>query len=380
MIVFKNYFKIVKKFLPIIIIYTTIFMIFAVLTTTINSESMFDTVKPNIAVVNNDNSKITDTFIDYIKSKTVIVPVKSDEESLKDSLFYREVDYVVIIPNGFGDSIISQNPKKIETMKVPSSYNSTYTEMLFNRFLNIASMYAKAGMNDDQISSLITKDLEEKTNVIVISNNQNLLEKANYFYNFANYTILAISILIVGMLINIYNNKNIKKRNLISTLSYKKINFEIFLGNACLTFIIWLMYVIISIILYKNVMFTTNGILLIINSFAFAFSALSIGTLVGNLVSSREAQNGIVNIVALGSSFLCGAFVPQQFLGDFVLNLGKVFPSYWYIKNNNDISLLSNINYDTLSPIIINMIIIVAYGVIFFIITNIITKLKLKSN
>ena len=380
MIVFRNYFKIIKKFLPIIIIYTTIFMFFAVMTTSFNSSTQFTVTKPNVGIVNNDNSLITETFIKYVESNAVIIDINNDENSLKDALFYRVVDYILIIPENYGISLLTDLSLKIETMKVPDSYSSTYTEMLLNRFLNISNTYAKSGLDEATISSLILNDLESNTTVTTIESNNSNLEKINYFYNFANYTILAISILIVGMIINIYNNKNIKKRNLVSSISYKKINRELFLGNACLTTLIWAIYVLISLILYKETMFTYNGLLVIINSFLFSITALSIGTVVGNLVTSREAQNGIVNVIALGSSFLCGAFVPQQYLGETVLNIGKVFPSYWYIKNNNDIMLLSIFNFETLKPILINMVILIFYSILLFIITNVISKSRLKKS
>ena len=380
MIVFRNYFKIIKKFLPIIIIYTTIFMFFAVMTTSFNSSTQFTVTKPNIGIVNNDSSLITETFIKYVESNAVIIDINNDENSLKDALFYRVVDYILIIPENYGISLLTDLSLKIETMKVPDSYSSTYTEMLLNRFLNISNTYAKSGLDEATISSLILNDLESNTTVTTIESNNSNLEKINYFYNFANYTILAVSILIVGMIINIYNNKNIKKRNLVSSISYKQINRELFLGNACLTTLIWAIYVLISLILYKETMFTYNGLLVIINSFLFSITALSIGTVVGNLVTSREAQNGIVNVIALGSSFLCGAFVPQQYLGETVLNIGKVFPSFWYIKNNNDIMLLSIFNFETLKPILINMVILIIYSILLFIITNIISKSRLKKS
>ncbi|MDD2378099.1 MAG: ABC transporter permease, partial [Bacilli bacterium] len=56
----------------------------------------------------------------------------------------------------------------------------------------------------------------------------------------------------------------------------------------------------------------------------------------------------------------------------------KFLPSYWYIKTNNDIVELTNFSLDKLGPIFTNMIIVLAFGVLFFIITNMVTKLKLK--
>lgn len=381
MIVFKHYFKIVKQFIPMILMYTFIFTFFAVVAVSTNSEGgAFNTAKPKIYVSNQDtHSELTKTFVNYTKKNATIVPLQDNDEALKDALFYREVDYIMIIPNGFGASVMKGNPLPIETNKVPDSYNSTYTEMLLNRFLNTASIYAKTGMSEKNIASNIMKDMKEQTKVTLLKSNQNELEKVTYFYNFSNYTILAISIFIIGMLITIFNDSNIKKRNLVSMVSYKSINGQLFLGNAVMAFLIWLLYGMISVILYKEVMFTMNGLLFLINSLIFSFMALSLGFLIGNLVKNKEAQSGIVNVFALGTSFLCGAFVPQEFLGASVLSIAKFLPSYWFIKNNNDIAILSNYDFQNLKPIIIAMFIVLLFGIAFFLLTNLVTRMRRKT-
>ena len=43
-------------------------------------------------------------------------------------------------------------------------------------------------------------------------------------------------------------------------------------------------------------------------------------------------MNLVTQIVGLGSSFLCGVFVPQSMLGSGVLAAAKFLPAYWYVK------------------------------------------------
>jgi ABC-2 type transport system permease protein len=179
---------------------------------------------------------------------------------------------------------------------------------------------------------------------------------------------------------NSFNKTNLKRRNIVSNYSYKKINMQLFAGNLCLMAGIWLLYIGISFILYFDTMVTYYGLLMIINSFVFCITVLSIGFLIGSVVRNRQATDGIVNVLALGSSFLCGAFVPQEFLGDFVISISKVLPSYWFIKNNNDISKLSSFDFNSLQPIFINMLIVLAFGIVLFIITNVISKLRIKNS
>ena len=125
-------------------------------------------------------------------------------------------------------------------------------------------------------------------------------------------------------------------------------------------------------------MYSLHGITYIVNSFVFTLCVVTIAFLIGNLSINKNAINGIVNVVAIGTSFLCGCFVPVDFLPDFVLKVAHILPSYYYINTNERLKTLEVFNLETLKPIIINMAIILLFTVLFIVITNIISKRKRK--
>ena len=166
-------------------------------------------------------------------------------------------------------------------------------------------------------------------------------------------------------------------------MSYKKYNRQLFLSISLFAIVLWLIYVALSFVLIGNTMFETHGLIYIANSFAFTICsvsiinlfvltlcALTIAFLIGNLLSNKEAINGIVNVVALGSSFLCGAFVPTEWLPDSVLKIAHILPSYWYIQNNETLKTLEIINFNTLKPILVNMGVLIGFAVVFIIIVT----------
>ena len=134
-----------------------------------------------------------------------------------------------------------------------------------------------------------------------------------------------------------------------------------------------------GIFFFKTAMFNRQGLLLILNLLVFCLTVLSIGFLIGNNIQNKEVMGAINNVITLGTSFICGAFVPQEILGNSVLRIAKIFPSYWFIKNNDLIVILTNYNIDNLKPIFINMGIVLLFGLLFYIINLIILRLKLKA-
>ncbi|MDD2377968.1 MAG: ABC transporter permease, partial [Bacilli bacterium] len=86
MTVFKNYFKIMKQYRTTIIIYTVIFVALAVFATNTGVKTNdFTAIKPNVAIINNDNETVLiQGFNDYLKENAKIKTIKEDEESLRD--------------------------------------------------------------------------------------------------------------------------------------------------------------------------------------------------------------------------------------------------------------------------------------------------------
>ena len=161
-------------------------------------------------------------------------------------------------------------------------------------------------------------------------------------------------------------------------MSSQKYNRYLMFSNSMFGLVLWLLYVLISIILFGKIMFTSHGLLYIINSFIFMICTLTIAFLIGSLLTNKNAINGIVNVIALGSSFLCGSFVPMAWLPESVLKIAHFLPSYWFIKNNELVKDLEVINLESLKLIFVNMGMLVSFIIVFIVIINIVGLKKRK--
>ncbi len=378
MTVFKAYLKVLNKCKVPIIIYTVILVFFSAFNMqTSNNSVSFTASKPNVLIINKDKgNKITESFINYIEKNSNIIKVKNNKESIDDALFYRDVSYIIYVPKNFGkDVLIGKNPE-IEVKSV-GDYGASYANMMVERYLKVANVYSEVANSEEELVELTNNTLLSTVDVKVTSKlDSTNLEKAGFYYNFLNYCILAGTIYVICLILSSFKEVNIKKRTMVSSMNYKKYNRILLLSNGLFAFILWLFYVILSFVLIGDIMFTLHGMLYIINSFIFTFCALTIAFLIGNLVNNKNAINGIINVVALGSSFLCGAFVPIKMLPDFVLKIAHILPSYWYIKTNELLKEIEVFNFDTLKPILINMTIIIGFSIVFIIITNVVSNKK----
>ena len=380
MTVFKTFLKILNKNKFIVILYTVFLITFGGFNMqTSDNNTNFVASKPDIMIVNKDENKgITQDLIKYITDNSNIIKLKNNEDAINDGLFYRDVDYVIYIPKNYNRDFMDGKNPKID-IKSTGDYKSSYAEMLLSRYIKVANIYKKSIDNIDELINKINETLSKESKVEIISKlDTNGLSKASFYYNFASYSILACLVYVICLILSSFKNIKIQKRTIISSTDYKKINRQLLLSNSLFSLVLWLMYVILSFILIKDVMFSYQGIIYLLNSLLFTICATTIAIFIGNLVYNKNAINGIVNVVALGSSFLCGAFVPMEWLPDGVLKIAHLLPSYYYISSNETLKKIEIFNLDTMQPILLKMIILIGYSLLFIILTNVVSKRKQK--
>ena len=382
MTVFKTFFRIVNKLKPTIILYTALLIIFgAVNMKTSDNNINFVNSKPDILIINQDvNKGLTKNLIDYMKKNSNIMKVENNEEKINDALFYREVSYVIYIPKDYRKNVLLGNNPKLYIKKT-DEYDAHLSEMMLKRYIKLQNIYNKEAGSEDELITLINDNINDDVNIKITSKvDTSKTYNIVYYFNFASYSILAIIIYIVCLVLCSFKEESISKRINISSINYKSHNNKILLASIVFSSIVWLLFVIIGVSVVGDIMFSLRGLISIINSFIFTFCALTLSILISSITNNKNAISGIVNVIALGSAFLCGAFVPAEYLPSSVLNFAHILPSYYYINSNDLLKNIYVINISSMHPIIINMVIIIIFSILFIILNNIVTRKKRKSN
>lgn len=380
MIVFKTFLKVLNKCKMTIILYTVMLIVFGVLNMqTSDSSTNFVASKPDVLIINNDKDEgITKDLIKYITDNSNIIELDDSDEAREDALFYRDVNYIIYIPKDFRDDFLRGKNPEIE-VKSTGDYQSAFAQMLLERYIKIAKVYVQSIDDEDELIAKINETISKETEVEMTSKlDTNSLTKASFYYNFASYSLLAGCVYVICLILSSFRDEKIRKRTVISSMNYKTHNRQLLLSNMLFAIVLWVFYVLVSFVLVGDLMFTAHGVVYMVNALVFTICALSIAFLIGNLITNKEAINGIVNVVALGSSFLCGAFVPAEWLPDAVLKIAHVLPTYYYINSNDRLKMLEVVSFESLKPIILNMGIIVIFILGFVALSNIVARKKRK--
>ena len=378
MTVFKTYWKIVKKNLGIIILYTVMLLVFGTMNLKTNKNSFeYVSSKPDIIIVNNSNGIITDNLISFLKTNANVKNI-TDETDIDDAVFFRDANYVIYIPKEFENKLESGKEVNID-IKTNNSYDSYIASELLNKYLDVFSKYMN--LYNDKVLAIQKLDntLNKKAGV-VIENKTNLNSKTSLFYNFSSYSIMAIVIYIICLVLSSFNDEKISKRTNVSGMNYKTFNNYLYISSFTFTFIIFIVYLILSFLILKNSILNINGFLYSLNMFIFFIVSFTMAILISNLVKSKGAISGVINVISLGSAFLCGAFIPVKYMPSFALKIAHIFPTFYFIDNNEYIASLQNFDKASYEFVLKNFIIMIIFIIFFLILNTLVTRFKRKVN
>lgn len=380
MTVFNTFWKVVKKYKGTVIGYTIMLVVFGTVNMASNDTgSMFTNSKPDILIVNEDKeNKVTNNLVNYLQENSNVVKVADNEEARDDALFYRDVNYIIYIPDDYGNMVLDGKNPTIN-VKSTNDYPASLAEMMLSRYIKVQNIYLKQTNDASLLTEKINKALEQKVMVEKTSKlDTNEMIKASRYFNFASYTIMGAVIFIICLVLTSFHKKEVYKRVIVSSMETKKHNKYILRASFIYALAVWLLYVILGIFVLKDTMLSLRGLMYALNTLVFTFCTLTIALLISTLTNNKGAITGIVNVVSLGSAFLCGAFIPTEWLPEIVVKISRIIPTYWYTNSNNLLANIESISLQNLNNVFINMIIIIIFSLLFIVINNIVSNKKKK--
>lgn len=367
--VFKSFFKISKKYLGTTICFAIVFLVLSLSLANQQSNNSVDDFKNyqlKLSIFDYDNSQISESLCKYLESKHTIIELEDDIDEFRDAMYSRKVHYILVIPEGFGASLSNTDTNNatalLDSYKL-SSYAAQFADMQIDKFISIYSTYLKIGADATTAYENTLKTIEKQVDVAITEQEETGSETPyiSIYYQYLPYLFIASIVSAISPILISFNKVEMQKRTFCSSYSHIKYNISLILGCCVFTLAIFMLYLITSFVIEPSVMFSTAGLLMIINAILAAITALAFGFLFAQLTDSMNIISALSNIFGLGSSFLCGVFVPREYLGDTVTNIGKFLPAHWYINVNQEISGTTIGNTSTiLSGYIVQILFIVA--------------------
>ena len=368
---FRVFLQILRKNIFVVIIYTGFLIGFGAFSVSANKTGLdFVAEKPSVAIINHDGeNSTTENLREFVRQNMDLKEI--DEDKIDDAIFYRDLSLVIFIPEHYHDAFLAGENPALQ-FKTNGDAGGAFAKILLEKYLKFAPLYRTdlAKLNE----ALSAESEVELTSQLDTGG----FTKATEFYNFANYSLLGCLIYVICLVLASFRSPTTWRRIVVSSTNYRQINRALICASGLFALVLWAVYAVLSFVMIGAIMYSVQGLIYLVNSLVFVFCSTTLALFIGNLVTNKNATNGIVNVVALGSSFLCGAFVPMSWLPESILTVAHVLPSYYFVKNNELVAKIDDVNAETLQPILVNMAVIVAFAVVFVISANVVARLKRK--
>lgn len=339
MTVFKGFLLITKRNIHMMFLYIAIFLTIAISVQkmTGGNQSGFAQESLNIAVIDRDGGKLARGLADYLAQYHTLVDLPDDPSVIQDRMFYREVYYIVTIPEDFEDRCL-YGEELLPVTKIPGSNSGFYVDQQINTFLNDVRVMAASGFSLADAVAEVIDNSKDTAQVTMLDKNGFGGEQPLHavMFQFIPYILISILCYSLGAIMIAFHNPDVKRRMMCSAIPVRRQNHQLVLGYILVGIIVWIICTLMPFLLYgKDFVNDPNMPYYLLNSFLMTLVSLSLAFLVSTLISRDELISAVVNVISLGMSFLCGVFVDLDILGKGVRTFAQFLPVYWYELANN---------------------------------------------
>lgn len=390
--VFNGCCKVLLRHINAVLIYLILFMALSVVMTSLSFEQRTDSyegTRTTLAIINRDrqDSPLLQGLSSYLAENTQVTELPDEKEAMQDALFFHAADYILIIPEGFEQALWNGEEPKLEKVTVPDSYTATHTDALVDQYCNLVRMYRTTApeMGEQQLAEAVADNLAEQAPVEIktYGNAKAIDERLTIFLQMLSYILLVMIILETSIIMLVFNRSDLRMRNLCTPVPQRKINFQIALCNGIAAAASWALTLLLGVLLFGRELFQADWRVLAfiaLDSFAYTIVALSIAFFAGQFLTSSNMQNAVANFLALALSFLGGAFVPLELLGDGMLAVAHFTPTYWYVSTIGTLVRSTDITGELIGTVWTGILVQLGFALAFFSVALFVSKTRRQSS
>lgn len=355
--------------------------------------SQFEVAKSDIGIINYDeDDPVTQNLLNYLDKQLKVVPVSNTPEEIADALYYQNADYILSIPEGFGESVIDSTKEDIPLEKTvtQSLENEAFVDILINTYLTnlqLLSSQITDFTDSNQLTSALA-DLNQQadqSNVEIIPAETNanvslLAFGTNYAY-FISYIMITTFITTFGYAILAMRNPEIMKRDRMGMVTESQRWVQILLGCITFSIVFWSLLMVGAIVLYGvETIFSQKGLLLALNSFIAMFGIQAMAYFCVTIANSKGAISFLSTTVSLVLAFASGIFVPRAFVSPLMQQIASFATPIWQVKGTEIVLDSTTLSLESIQPFYTMLGTQILIGFAFYAISFVIQKYRQQNS
>ena len=347
---YKLYFKLLKKHIPQAMIYL-FFFIGILLVQVYNID-----VEPNdldrVYIVGNQESRLCQGIKGYLEEnepvKVIFFEYKKEETSTQEGekRLHKLIDEAILTDAANCVLRIYEEDLEKEENQICHKKIEVFAKSETALLLEIQQcVEAYIYKQEDEKQHKEFRTVKEQGNKKVEAIDEYSTYRLNRVRKYLNFLIYGLSTIICTGIISVSSSINciqIKERRCYAPIE-ADMEKDLLKCHFLFGFMLLGILLLPSFYFDRQLMFSVKGILLALNAILVTGNLIMIGYLVSLFVSSLNMEMIVVNVISLGTLFVSGILEEQWKLSELAIRIGAFFPTYWYVRSNNLITI-SEIN------------------------------------
>ena len=346
MAVFNAIIKSLKANVANILVYFSIFALFGNIqarATVTEKEEMFEEVTMTVAVMDKDNSNLSNALVDYLKeTQKVVDPKLDDPQVINDNVRFGIYQYAVIIPEGFEDKIQAGELENTIEYIAPGTSTSEYLlTQKINDYVHDVVIYLNSGYTQEEAIEHTHQQMMKLADIkptVMDKSEKNHRSFYQGMFTFNGYTLMMLLCICGASSLTYVKDKDVKNRISVSGMHFITRNAATIGAVFTIGFVITT--AVVAVIYFMSSKYSSNKFMYYaIDTYALMFVGLGMAYFICSITSSENLINMITNMIILSMSFLSGVFVDVEFLSATIIKFAHFLPLYWYataVKFIND--------------------------------------------
>ena len=364
---FKTSLRIVAAHWMYVLVYLVWLSMLGLLTGMARSEddsSQVTTATASVAVIDRDGTTISRGIKDYVESVGKVQPLEDSTRAIQDATAQNRVNYVLIIPAGYGQQLQQATRQGIEPPRMDTviGYESASGALMNVRTDSYTGQVADylATLTDDptRAVALAEETMNHSAPAERIAQDTAPLSHSFLVYTrFSLYPLMAFAIVTISTLMTALGRRAVRSRLDAAPVSGGARNLGLL--GACLVVGVvgWLWILGLGVAVFGAGSVTTSAPLLGVVGAAlgsYMLVAVSLGFLVGQFGLGQNAANAVANIGGMALSFLAGAWVPIEWMPDAIARTARLTPGYWADQAISGAYNATSMSADVIRPLLVD--------------------------
>lgn len=313
-----------------IIIYVFLPLLGVLLSLVLNSSSGSSELR--VGYLSNDRGVLSEEFEDMLSSNEGFAVSDVEEAEINDMLLEQMLDVVIVLPEGFTESVYSGDLKDIEIISLKGLETTAWAEQLLGSYTDVLAKMSAASDGDKVMFSKmygLYKEGSVMMNVSLLEDKQ--VEKS--------MTVTSIGFLIMFMMLGTSFTSMIILKEKRSRTFYRICTAPVnsrqyILANAITSLLIVIIQIIIIQLVMKFVLRIDSGIsdpALFVILLMFGLVAIGIGLIITAFSSSSYMAGSLTTLIMTPTCMLGGCFWEIDLMPEFMQKISLFMPQRWAI-------------------------------------------------